>query len=88
MNATENQNLSDLLAQVDELFGGSGSDSVCQYHIGRFQSHWRFDLLNDWNRWESAGLKWQFTGETPQGAIREFLNYVQQHGIRVAEFAR
>lgn len=87
MNAAENEDLSDLLAQVDELFDGSGSDGVCQYHIGRFNNHWRFDLMNDWKRWESVGLKRQFTGESPQKAVREFLNYIQQHGIRVAEFA-
>lgn len=87
MNAAETEDIADLLAQVDELFDGSGSDSVCRYHIGRYPTHWRFDLMNDSKRWESVGLKWQFTGETPQRAIREFLSYIQQHGIRVAEFA-
>lgn len=87
MTTTERENLSDLLSLVDQLFGHCGDESRCRYRLGRTRTGWQFDMADYADRWASLGLKCHFTGDTPQDAIRAFLDYIQQHGINVAELA-
>jgi hypothetical protein len=77
--------LTELLAQVDELFDHEGQSGVYQYTLGRFKHGWRFNVTNSWNRWMAARREHQFGDyPTPEGALQAFLDYVRTSQLNVA----
>lgn len=77
--------LAELLAKVNEHFDHSKPSGVYQYTLGKFPHGWNFRVVNDWQRWHSAGRETEFGPfATPEEALSAFLTYVRENRICVA----
>ena len=79
--------LSEMLEEVEEQFYGrpAGPPFTYLFHLGKFPEGWEFRVVDDWNRWRSAGLTYEFGRFAhPEEAVEAFLDYVRTKGIDVA----
>lgn len=80
--------LSELLKKVDDLFVHKTREvrlATFDYSLARFPYGWTFNLINSWHKWLDAGLSTDFhVWQTPEAAVREFLEYVEKNDINVA----
>jgi len=81
------KNLSDLLQEVDALFGHTSREpklSPYDYTLGRYPYGWNFSIRNSRYKWNDANLKHDFgVWQIPENAVREFLDYVKENNIDV-----
>ena len=75
--------LESLIAEVDAIFGTGTGSKTFVYTIGRIQSYWRLDVVNDWHQWIDKKLKYEFVGPSPAAVLRSFLSYVKSQKIDV-----
>lgn len=76
------QSLEFLLSEVQLLFGPR-KEPYYQFHLGRIAGVWRFEVVDSWKKWLSAGYRLSFDGPTPQAAICDFLAHVATQAIDV-----
>ncbi len=78
------KSLSELISAVEKHFNLDKPSGVYLYTLGRFQHGWAFNVIDNWHRWSSAGLKHQFGPHpSPEAAVQEFLDYVKERRISV-----
>jgi len=78
--------LSELLAEADEHFNHKITSGCYQYTLGRFPSGWTFNVVNSWHNWLAANRQYTFGPcATPEQAVAEFLAFVKQNRIMVAQ---
>lgn len=79
--------LGELLDEAESHFNlraQTGLSHTYEFALNRFPNSWEFRVVNSWNRWMSAGLKYDFQGETPHKAVQAFLDYVREKRIMVS----
>ena len=77
------------MKEVEEQFyAGKRLDEpnpIYLFSLGKFPGGWVFRVVDDWNRWRSAGLTYEFGRFAhPEEAVEAFLDYVRTKGIDVA----
>jgi hypothetical protein len=85
MKNWQSNDLSFLLNEASKLFKTyPKGNCIHTFELVNHNGGWSFKIINSWHKWMDKNLEFEFGWfREPEGAVKGFLFYVDQHKINV-----